>query len=510
MKDYAKEFQGDIAGFQHATEQFYAGDMSVAEYKSLSGGFGSYAQRGGNCGMLRLRLSGGRITKEQLGFIVESIEKYNVERIHLTTCQTIQLHDLKPDTICDLVTEAWQHGIITRGGGGDYPRNVMASPLSGARQGEFFDVMPYAMEAADYLLGFIKTVKLPRKLKVCFSNDPLDRPHAAFRDLGFVAKENLTFDVYSAGGLGNNPKMGILVAENVKPDKILYYIKAMVDTFTAYGNYEKRAKARTRYMQDTLGEEGYRNAFAEKLEHVLQTEDLDLSVAQTPITKTGAGTISHPRAISQKQPGLYAVSYHPIGGCPSPAKLRELYDAIADMEDVELRLTPEEGMYLIHCTAEEAQKLIELTEDGAKTTFETSVACIGNKICQVGLRDSQSLLQACVDAVRPCSFADGVLPKIHISGCPSSCGTHQVGTLGFRGAVKQTPDGPKSAFALFVGGCQELGKAKFGEDVCIMPEENIPKFLIELGERIAKEGLTYESWIAENRNTFIEIAERYA
>lgn len=510
MKDYAQEFKDDIIDFQHATDEFYAGNLSVAQYKGISGGFGSYAQRGGKSGMLRLRLSGGRITKEHLRFIVENIEKYNIDRLHFTTCQTVQFHNLNPDTICDLVTDAWRHGIITRGGGGDYPRNVMASPLSGVRQGEFFDVMPYAMSAADYLLGFIKTVKLPRKLKVCFSNDPLDRPHAAFRDLGFVAKENLTFDVYSAGGLGNNPKMGIRVTENVAPDKILYYIKAMVDTFTTYGNYEKRARARTRYMQDTLGEEGYYNAFNEKLAQVLQDEDLTLSVCETPIAKTGTGTLSHPRAIPQKQPGLYAVSYHPIGGCPSPAKLRELYDAIAPMEDIELRLTPDEGVYFIHCTAEEAQKLIHLTEDGAATSFEASVACIGNHICQVGLRDSQALLKACVDAVRPFSFAEGVLPKIHISGCPSSCGTHQIGVLSFRGAVKQTPDGPKAAFALFEGGCEALGKAQFGNEICVMAEENIPEFFVALGKRISQDETTYDKWILENREGFVELAKKFA
>ncbi len=510
MRDYAEEFKDDIKAFQTATDQFYAGEMTVAQYKGISGGFGSYAQRGGKYGMLRLRLSGGRIPKERLRFITECIEKYGIGRIHFTTCQTVQFHDLKPDTICELVTDAWRHGIITRGGGGDYPRNVMASPLSGARPDEAFDVMPYAEAAADYLLGFIHTVKLPRKLKVCFSNDPHDMPHATFRDLGFVAKDNGTFDVYSAGGLGNNPKMGVCVGQDVKPDQILYYIKAMVDTFTAYGNYEQRGRARTRYMQDTLGTEDYAKAYQEKLAAAMQQEDITLFVNREEITKTGKGTISHPRAVKQKQPGLYAVSYHPVGGCPSPKKLKEIYDAILPMEDVELRLAPNEGMYLVHCTAEEAEKLIELTKDSAATAFEASVACIGNRICQVGVRDSQALLNACVDAVHPLGFADGVLPKIHISGCPSSCSAHQIGSIGFRGAVKQTPDGPKAAYAMFAGGCETLGKERFGEDVCVMAEEDIPKFFVELGQRIAREHSTYDAWIVDHRDELLAIAGKYA
>ena len=121
-------------------------------------------------------------------------------------------------------------------------------------------------------MGFIKTVKLPRKLKVCFSNSPANRPHATFRDLGFAAREDGRFDVYSAGGLGANPKMGVLVAEAVEPEDILYYIKAMVNTFTAYGDYENRAKARTRYMQDKLGKEEYVKAYQEKLKEVMDQE----------------------------------------------------------------------------------------------------------------------------------------------------------------------------------------------------------------------------------------------
>ncbi len=508
-RNYAEEFRADLAEFREKTKLFYEGKITVPEYKGFSGGFGSYAQRGGKCGMLRMRLYGGRVTKDYLKFVVESIDKYNIDRVHLTTCQTIQLHNLTGETICSLIEEAWDHGIITRGGGGDYPRNVMMTPLAGVEKGETFDVSPYAKEAADYLLSFIKTVKLPRKLKVCFSSTKENFPHATFRDLGFVACANGTFDVYSAGGLGNNPKMGVKVASNVMPEKILYYIKAMVDTFVAYGNYENRGRARTRYMQDTLGADGYKNAYQEKLAAVLESEDLDIQVTASPITKSGDGTLSHPRAVSQKQEGLYAVSYHPIGGNPSPDMLHKILDAILPMEDVEIRLTPEAGMYFINCTAKEAEKLIALTNDGAETLFEASVACIGNAICQVGARDSQSMLADCINAVRPYKFADGVLPKIHISGCPSSCSAHQIGTIGFRGGVKQTPDGPKAAFAMYENGNDTFGNERFGTDVGVMTVEDIPKFFIALGEEITKSGEIFETWYPKNHDRFLEIAGEY-
>lgn len=88
--------------------------------------------------------------------------------------------------------------------------------------------MPYAEAAADYLMNFIKAEKMPRKLKVAFSSSPKNLTHATFRDLGFAARPDGKFDVYSAGGLGNNPRFGVKVAEAVDPEKILYYVKAHV------------------------------------------------------------------------------------------------------------------------------------------------------------------------------------------------------------------------------------------------------------------------------------------
>ena len=46
-KDHVKELRGDLKQFHEMTRKFYRGELTVPEYKSISGGFGSYAQRGG-------------------------------------------------------------------------------------------------------------------------------------------------------------------------------------------------------------------------------------------------------------------------------------------------------------------------------------------------------------------------------------------------------------------------------------------------------------------------------
>lgn len=507
---HATEWKKDYEEFERTTRKFYAGEVSIPEYKLCSGGFGSYAQRGGKTGMLRLRLPGGRITKAKLAFITDSIQKYQITKLHFTTCQTIQLHNLNPNAVCELAVAALDAGIITRGSGGDFPRNVMASPLSGTERGEYFDVLPYAEASSDYLMSILKTVKLPRKLKVCFSNSPANLTHATFRDLGFAARSDGRFDVYSAGGLGNHPKMGVPVAEGIEKSKILYYIKAMVDLFTTYGNYESRTKARTRYMQDVLGT-SYVSEFMKKLDDVLTSgENLDLTVKETEITKTGDGcVIEDIRVIPQKQAGLYTVKYHPLGGCPAPHKLHEISDAIRDMEQVELRLAPDETLYIINLTGTEASKLLAVTADSGKTALESSVACIGASICQMGIGDSQRLLESILTASREWQFGDGVLPQLHISGCPSSCGTHQIGRIGFRGAMKKVDDKPAPAFLLYVNGDDAQGHEQFGEPIGTILESEIPSFLKELGTAISKSGMDFHTWYEKNANKLKEIAAPY-
>lgn len=528
------EFKEDLKDFREMTEKFYAKEVSIKDYKGFSGGFGSYAQRGGEASMLRLRMPGGRITKEKLKFLVDAIAAYDVRRVHLTTCQTVQFHDLGMKAVCDIMERAMEVGIITRGGGGDFPRNVMVSPLSGVEQGEYFDVLPYAERTGDYLMGMIKTVKLPRKLKVGFSNSPANVTHATFRDLGFIAKENGLFDVYSAGGLGNNYKMGVKVAENVKPEEVLYYVEAMVRTFTTYGNYESRAKSRTRYMQETLGVEGYKKAYQEKLLEVkaefkdsLLIKESSVSAEQESNTEESVVNIkeqesqlknvaAYPqteseseRVITQKQAGLYAVAYHPVGGMVPAQKFEEIYEEIKNAAKAEVRVAPDETLYIINLNAQQAEKIHKITADGAKNLFETSVSCIGSTVCQIGLRDSQGLLASIVEAVEPYHFADGVLPRIHISGCPSSCGTHQIGKLGFRGASKSVNGKAEPAFAFYVNGQDTQGEERFGEEWGVMLATDIPKFFVELGTVISDEKVSYEQWYKKNMDTLKNIVEPY-
>ncbi len=508
MKQETKtQMRQDIPLFAERIRAFDAGEIELKAYKGFAGGFGSYPQRAGGY-MLRLRMAGGRLTPARLKYLADSAAAYQIDRMKLTTCQTVQFHNLTAEQVIDLMDKAVDVDIITRGGGGDHPRNTMASPLSGVEPGEYFDVLPWAEATGEYLLGLLRGLKLPRKLKVGFSNGPKNVTHATFRDLGFVARPDGLFDVWCAGGLGPNPKLGVPVAEAIDPKYIPACIDAMIAVFTQHGNYENRARSRTRYLQDTLGIDGLKAAYAEALAQTMQTSET-LTAEPIAISKTGAGTIDHPRALPQKQAGLYAVSYHPKGGNLPPEKPAELYALLSRMDAAECRLSPDGTMYLINLTAAEAEQVLAATADGAATPFQCSVCCIGGSICATGVRDSQALLAAMLEAVDEADLPANALPTVHVSGCPSSCGTQQIGMLGFQGAAKPVDGKPQPAFNLFLRGNAQQGAEVFGERIGAILTGEIPQFIVELGRTVAASGLDFAAWIEANEDAFRALANKY-
>ena len=279
----------------------------------------------------------------------------------------------------------------------------------------------------------------------------------------------------------------------------------MRDMFLKHGNYENRAKARTRYMVEALGgEDNLRNTFNEFLKEALKS-DLKISPEKTELSKTGDKEISGLFITPQKQKGLYAYMYHPKGGVPDINVMINLYDTIKDMDDVKLRLCPDESCYIINLTAEELEKVKAILSDNATNLFETSVSCIGSATCQVGLRDSQSLLTKCINAVKEANINS--LPQIHISGCPSSCGTHQIGKLGFRGHTKVVDKVPQVAFMFYAGGDDRQGNETMGKEVGVILENDIPVFLTELGKAVEESGLSFDEWYTIEKVE--EIAKKY-
>ena len=114
-----------------------------------------------------------------------------------------------------------------------------------------------------------------------------------------------------------------------------------------------------------------------------------------------------------------------------------------------------------------------------------------------------------MEATQKAGLPADALPKIHISGCPSSCGTHQTGVMGFRGAAKKVNGKAESAFLLFLNGCDIQGKEKMGEELGTILESQIPDFLLSLGKAVAAAGVSFAEWNARNPQGVKEIASPF-
>ena len=514
MEELKKVLYGEIEDFRKTGHKFVNGELNLMQFKHSSGGFGVYAHKGGKEFMIRLRIPSGITDVAEMNKVYDFAKKYGLEKIHLTTRQAIQLHGLNIDEICDLMKEALDNDIYTRGAGGNYPRNVAMSPLAGVDPNEAFDVTPYAKEIGNYFLERICTYKLPRKLKVSVSGGSDDAAHCTVQDLGFVAvnkdgKEY--FEVYLGGGLGQNPKLAAKYNELIEPKDVLYYVEAMVRMFIAEGDYENRNRARVRYILDRMGEKDFLDCYRKHVNEVMEKENLEIDVKAKSYDKKGIEIdLENPRLFKQKQSGLYSVYIHPIGGQFEIDDLKSVLDLVGKFEDIEIRLAMAEGVYFRNLNGEEAKELLDLTENmSAETKFEQSVSCIGVPTCQIGLCNSQGTLNAVMDYFKANNGNMDVLPSVHFSGCQNSCGVHQIGAIGFTGKKKRVGDKVDECFTLFIGGTYGIGETKLGEVYGDIPAVKISEFLFELSKNVEKSNLNFDEYISKNENEFKALVTKY-
>lgn len=513
MTELQKELLGEIDDFRALGHRFKNKEINAAEFKGKSGGMGVYAQRGGEKFMIRLRTPSGIVTPAHLALIESYARKYGLERVHFTTRQAVQLHDLDIDDVCDIMQDAIVHGLFTRGGGGNFPRNVALSPLSGVERGEPFDPTPYAVETGNYLLRRITGYKLPRKLKISFSNTAEDTANSTLNDMGFVASlQNGVpcFRLYLAGGMGGGPAVGISFDEPVAPQDVLYHVEAITRLFIAEGNYENKAQARLRFIPRRMGEAEFLACYRSHLAQV-KAEMTEVCAAATPsVAEDWTPAVPQgSKRIPQRQKDRYAVELHPACGQLALEDLSALVAFIQDKPDVELRLSMEESLYVRNLTAGQADSLEDALPHLIATSLGQSVSCIGVPTCQIGVEQSQALCRSILDAFRAAGAAEELIPPLHISGCPNSCSRHQVNALGFSGRKKRIDNQPVDVFELHVGGCHRVGETKMGENYGAIRMDQIPDFLLQLAKNLQVSGLSFETYLKEKENDFQALVEPY-
>ncbi|WP_176892725.1 nitrite/sulfite reductase [Fusobacterium varium] len=506
----------EIDNLREAGHKFIKKEISVGDFKGISGGMGVYAQRGGQDFMIRFRTNSGLMSLDHLELIKNFTEKYEIEDIHFTTRQAIQLHHLKIDDICDVMETALEHGLYTRGGGGNYPRNVAISPMSGVEKEEIFDVTEFALKISEYFMSRITEYKLPRKLKVSMSSSDKDAAGATINDVGFIAAEENGepyFRMYLAGGLGNNPGISIPYDKKVDPKEILYYIEAMVDLFVAEGDYTNRAKARTRYIPRRMGTVEFLKTYEKHLEKVKLKKNLGLDIEA--ILSETKKEYSHNlkenlSVVHQRQDGLYTVIIHPLNGQISSADFKKVVKFMKENRNAEARLSMTESIYIRNINEEQTKVLLEITDKfRQKTKIQQSMSCVGIPTCQIGIEQSQTLVKNILEYIQKNNISEEKLPSVYVSGCQNSCGRHQVGDIGFAGGKKRVEDKIEDVFDIYTGGMVSREKTVLGTKLGTMLMSQIPEFIGELGIELEKSHMDYKKYITEEKENFEELVKKY-
>ena len=511
MEAYKGYLKNEVEELRAKGHGFLDGTVSRVELRGFSGGFGSYAQSETGKFMIRLRTPSGIVTKEHFGLILDYAKDAELEKIHVTTRQAVQIHDLSIDQVCDIMKDAIDHDLFTRGGGGHFPRNVALSPMAGVDPEEVFDATPYACQVGNYFFRNATSYKLPRKLKVAFSSSAKDTAGATVNDMGFIGvldEGKPMFRMWLAGGMGNNPEAGVLYDELVKPSEVLYYVEAMIQLFMAEGDYENKAKARTRYIVKRMGEAAFLECYKKHLAAVREAYTFDgiEPIVQTPaavVAKTGNSLI-----LPQKQEGKFAVVLHPLCGQLTLEDGDKIRKFIADIPEADLRLGMDESIYVRHLTKDQAETLLEAMKDCMMTDkVSMSVSCVGTPTCEVGVNQSQTLCKNIVKAVAQSGVNGDRLPQIYISGCPNCCARHAAAALGFGGRKIQVDGETKEAFTCHVGGKICMDETIMAGSAGTILAERIPAMIVEIGQMLDQEDKDFTKALADG--SAMAIVEKY-
>ena len=441
-----KWMEKPVIELKNAVSAFVENKIDVNELKKVTAGFGIYPQRN-NLFMLRIRITGGELKIKQLSSIYALLKQFNIPFIRVTTRQDIQLHNVLPETINDIIDFLICDGFIFRGGGGDTFRNITISYDSGISKQSIFDVMPYAEAVTECVYKIDNAYSLPRKIKIAFSSDNTDKAFAKWSDLGFIAVKNeegeFGFEVYMAGGMGRKSIKAFKAFNFIPAKECEKFAIAMINLFDKHGNRNNRSKARIRFLRREIGTEEFLNLFNRYYSEVDESYQINNIVVKN---YTAGKSPVDATAVANKDFILWENTFCEesiITGCSIvriPIKSGNINHEdlgfildVLNMFSIEfIRLNRvHEIICLVADTALPAfyKKLSEAeSRNFTRIGFAGHItSCVGAAICPLGLVDSQKfaaeiglILDDVSDEITSENY-NKLISNIAVSGCGNSC-----------------------------------------------------------------------------------------
>lgn len=498
-----KSVREDTLGYRSRVEKFLQGDTSPIAFRAQRVPMGIYEQRAVGKYMVRIRIGAGLVLPYQLERIAQLSKTYGNGVVHITTRQDIQIHEVKIEDTPAVLESLLEAGLSPRGGGGNTVRNVTACPRAGVCPKEEFDVAPYAIATAEYLLSFKSSYNLPRKYKIVFSGCSDDCAFASIADLGFFAhnKDGVKgFAVYAGGGLGPNPAVGVKIEEFVTDNEFLEIAEAIKRVFDKYGDRANKHKARLRYVLKRLGAKEfvklYNDERAELRKQGLQGERPEVRDLASRFGFSGSTSESEKQSplqnnvLPEKAEGLFTIKLRlNLGDIPAD-DLVKIGQIAEEYGQGLVRTTQLQDLLVTGVPRENLENIISalgsLSINVIGNNKPRIVACTGAATCKLGLCLSRGLAGAISE-----KFGQNNIQQpetiIRISGCPNSCGHHYIGSIGFQGNAKRVNGRLMPCYDILAGARTVEGDACLAERIGTVPARKIPELLAEAFETGATE-----------------------
>lgn len=432
--------------------------------------------------MMRVRIPSGQLSSDQARTLAAIAHDYGRDLADITTRQAIQFHWLRIEQIPDIFARLAAAGLSSFEACGDCPRTIVGNPLAGIDPYELFDTTPYVKALSDAFLMNRDFSNLPRKYKISISANIYNPGHAEINDLAFTpavkvidGQEVAGFHIWVGGGLSAKPFLAKQLDVFVAPDQVVNVAIGVTSIFRDFGYREKRHNARLKYLMADWGPEKFREVLIERTGE-LPTRGEDKLVGWNAGYFTGV----HP----QKQPGLSYVGLSvPVGRLHS-SELEELARLADAYGDGTLRTCNTQNIVLANIPHEKVnallkEKLLERLTPNPKQFTAFAVSCTGTEFCNLALVETKERMRQLASYLDEHLELDEPV-RLHMVGCPNSCGQRQIADIGLQGSLVKTADGMKEAFDIYIGGT--LGpNARFNEKLNgRIKVDELPQVLLSL------------------------------
>jgi len=409
--------------------------------------------------MSRFRIPGGIVNFLQAKAIASISRDCADGDVWLTTRSNVQVRNIQPGKMTELLVRLEEVGLGARGSGADNIRNVVGNPTAGIDPNELLDVRPLCRAWHHHVLHTEDLHGLPRKFNVAFDGgnaiaaleDTNDIGLRACRLQGSTTNPDGIYLRLALGGITGHKDFARDTGVVLAMDEWLPALHEMLLVFLENGNRGQRGKARLKYVLDEWGFEKFLQTVEERLPFALRRVALEDCEFAPPTDRS-----AHLGAHAQRQEGLHWIGVHvPVGKLTA-----DQFDGVSRISqrhgDGDIRLTVWQNLLLSGIpNAAIATVRQELSQLGLKADpdgiLQGLIACTGSEGCKHGQAATKSAALAIEARLSGKLPAESPL-NVHITGCPHSCAQHYVGDIGLLGTGAEIDGIRHDAFHVLIGG----------------------------------------------------------